>query len=201
MSHDVVLSSYYCRDEFPNNHGCEFTNVLNQPLDIDAPNESWAVALREIIYEPEFWPNVREGFTECQIQLGRFNCYLSDYRMIQAMHLYLDGDTQFPTDPNEPFTTKAMLWYNKYEGLPLLVEEFEVTKPNSFDIFGNPIDWSKLFRMYVRHNKFPNWKRGFFYKSHYGFLIVDTSRMKQLWDASEKTEQEKNLIFADHVAG
>ena len=161
MSHDVVLSSYYCRDEFPNNHGCEFTNVLNQPLDIDAPNESWAVALREIIYEPEFWPNVREGFTKCEIQLGRFNCYVSDYAMIQAWALNLAEDTQFPTDPNAPFTTMAMLWYNKYEGRTRLVEQFEVTKPNSFDIFGDQIEWGKIIKNQDRHRKYRNWKSGY----------------------------------------
>ena len=173
MSHDVVLSSYYCRDEFPNNHGCEFTNVLNQPLDIDAPNESWAVALRELIYEPDFWSNVREGFTKCEIQLGSFNCYLSDYAMIQAKSLYLDGDTQFPADPHEPFTTKALLFYNKYDG-PQLVEEFEVTKPNSFDIFGYQIEWGRLVKEDIKHSKFPNWVKGYYYRSHFGFLIVES---------------------------
>ena len=31
-------------------------------------------------------------------------------------------------------------------------------------------------------------------------MIVETTRMKQLWDGREKTNQEKNLVFADHVA-
>ena len=143
MSYDVIMSSSFCLDEYPNNHGCEFTNVLNQPLDIDEPNESWAVALREITYEPDFWQNVRTGFNECEIKLGKFKCYLTDYHMIQARQLKLLDDVKFPSDPSLPFTATAVLVHNKYETM-LPVETFTVTKPNSFDVFGNQIIWTNI---------------------------------------------------------
>ena len=115
MSYNIVLSSSFCQNEYPNNHGCEFTNELSEQLDMDQPNESWSVALREITYEPEFWQNVREGFNECQIKLGSFNCFISDYYTIPARTMYLAVDTQFPKDPNESFSTMALMRHNKYE--------------------------------------------------------------------------------------
>ena len=91
----VVLSSTFCKDEFPNNHGCEFTNYLNQPLDIDDPNETWSVALNELIYDTDFWPQVRKGFNICEIQMGKFDCYVSEFKMIQAKMLTLTS-FEFP---------------------------------------------------------------------------------------------------------
>lgn len=104
MSYDVIVSSFYCTDEYPNNNGCDFTNTLNQPLDIDEPNETWAVALREITYEPNFWQQMREGFNECEIRLRDFDVYVSKFKMMEAQVLYFSKNTVFPVDPNNPFT-------------------------------------------------------------------------------------------------
>src|SRR3977135_2526452 len=75
MTHTVWLSSAFCMDEYPSNNGCEFTSELNQPLDIDNPNEQWCVTASEVIYEPDFWQNVRTSFNRVEIKISNFFSY------------------------------------------------------------------------------------------------------------------------------
>jgi hypothetical protein len=56
-SFSILLSSEFCKDEYPENNGCEFTNELNFPLNFD--KEQWYVSMMEMIYEPDFWENIR----------------------------------------------------------------------------------------------------------------------------------------------
>jgi hypothetical protein len=56
-SFSILLSSDFCKDEYPQNNGCEFTNELNFPLNFD--KEQWCVSMTEMIYEPDFWENIR----------------------------------------------------------------------------------------------------------------------------------------------
>src|SRR5438552_18068535 len=59
--HSIVLTSALCRDTWPDNHGGDFWNTLNQPLELD--RGLWTVALVEISYQPDSWYNVRHGNT------------------------------------------------------------------------------------------------------------------------------------------
>jgi hypothetical protein len=62
MSYAVILSSDLCTDDFPENHGGDFTNNLNHSLDFSVdPESTWAVALKEVVYVPESWDNVHDG--------------------------------------------------------------------------------------------------------------------------------------------
>jgi hypothetical protein len=193
MSYDVILSSSFCKDEYPDNHGCEFTNRLNQQLDLDQPNESWSVALREITYEPDFWQNVREGFNECDIRIGQFDCYVSDFKMIEAEELLINKP-KFTDNPHEPITAVAVLYHNNNyqdeDGNKLIkypTRSFTVTKPHSFDIFGKIIDWT-VFGENIN------------YKSHFGYLIIDEVDFKRIWDTRPNTLLEKELLLGDSLA-
>src|SRR5258708_4896400 len=68
-SHSIYLCSSQCKDTYPENHGGEFSNVLNQSLEFDDPNDEWTVALGEMYYLPDLWYNVREGFNEIQVSI------------------------------------------------------------------------------------------------------------------------------------
>src|SRR5271156_4733764 len=73
MSHSILLSNTFCRDEYPENQGCEFTNRLNQPLDVSYGK--WVINLSEIIYEPYFWPNIRKSHAYLDVGVSNFTCY------------------------------------------------------------------------------------------------------------------------------
>src|SRR5271156_485091 len=73
MSHSVLLSNTLCRDEYPKNQGCEFTNQLNQPLDLS--EGKWGVNLSEIIYEPNFWANIRKSDAYFDVSVSKFTKY------------------------------------------------------------------------------------------------------------------------------
>src|SRR3977135_1501609 len=105
MTHTVWLSSAFCMDEYPSNNGCEFTNELNQPLDIDNPNEQWCVTASEVIYEPDFWQNVQKSFNLVEIKISNFATYLMvTNARIRAQGLYIKPIGDFPQNNSESFT-------------------------------------------------------------------------------------------------
>src|SRR3981189_2356302 len=71
-NHSIIISSSLCKDALPENHGGEFTNYLNRSLEFDEPNEQWSVALSEIVYTPDSWMNVRDGFNEIKVSMRNF---------------------------------------------------------------------------------------------------------------------------------
>src|SRR5271156_4064588 len=73
MSHSILLSNTFCQDEYPKNQGCEFTNQLNQPLDLS--DGKWGVNLSEIIYEPYFWSNIRKSDAYFDVSVSNFTHY------------------------------------------------------------------------------------------------------------------------------
>src|SRR5258708_9725687 len=68
-THSIFLCSSQCKDTYPENHGGEFSNVLNQSLEFDDPNDAWTVALGEIFYLPDSWYNIRDGYNEMKISM------------------------------------------------------------------------------------------------------------------------------------
>jgi hypothetical protein len=72
-SFSVLLSSALCKDEYPHNNGCEFTNELNFPLNFD--KEQWCVSMTEMIYEPDFWRNIRESFSNVEFTISDFQSH------------------------------------------------------------------------------------------------------------------------------
>ena len=84
------------------------------------------------------------------------------------------------------------MYHNKVEGYTgnrHLIDQFWVTKENSFDIYGNQILWDNY------------WTRdGFKYLSHFGFLRVDGAKIKEVWDERPNTREEKALLLGDSIA-
>src|SRR3977135_1881450 len=81
-NHSIIISSSLCKDTFPDNHGGEFSNYLNRSLEFDEPHEQLSVALSEIVYTPDSWMNVREGFNEIKVSINNFkalNAYANIY--------------------------------------------------------------------------------------------------------------------------
>ena len=93
-NHSIIISSSFCKDAFPENHGGEFTNYLNRSLEFDDLNEQWSVALSEIVYTPDSWMNVRDRFNE--IKLSMRNYYVTDGFGI----IYYD-ELEIRADPHE----------------------------------------------------------------------------------------------------
>ena len=101
--HSVWLSSSLCKDEYPSNHGCDFTNELNYPLEFDSPNERWGVAATELIYEPNFWQNMRSSFCTIGITLSNFTTNKHERWLLYAKELYIQPRRKFPQDSSESF--------------------------------------------------------------------------------------------------
>ena len=108
MSHSIVLSNTFCRDEYPRNQGCEFTNQLNLPLDLS--HGKWVVNLSEIIYEPYFWVNIRKPYTCLDVAISNFP-YMERIRgniLVQDIRVVL---TKLITNLDEPLFLKRKLNY------------------------------------------------------------------------------------------
>src|SRR3977135_1257609 len=104
MSHSIWLSNTFCLDEYPNNNGCEFTNELNIPLDFDAPNEQWCVAASEVIYEPDFWKNIRKPFNKVEITIANFESYkMVEDAYVHALRIDIQPLDGFPTRDDVQF--------------------------------------------------------------------------------------------------
>src|SRR6266853_3677087 len=71
-SHLIVFTSALCKDTYPDNHGGDFVNTLNTPLELNEPGQQWVVSLSEISYQPDSWYNVRNGFNEISFSMHSF---------------------------------------------------------------------------------------------------------------------------------
>src|SRR3977135_3739265 len=69
--HGVVLCSDWSRDMYPENSGGKFTNLLHHNMNFS--REDWSVALTDIVYTPDTWHNVRDGYNDVQIRMKGFN--------------------------------------------------------------------------------------------------------------------------------
>src|SRR3977135_377098 len=146
MAHTVWLSSAFCMDEYPSNNGCEFTNELNQPLDIDNPNEQWCVTASEIIYEPDFWQNVRTLFNRIEIQISNFrvNQFVTNARLRpkRAFVQPLEGQ-DFPKVNGVEFEVNVQFDIPPQgEGEGFYLKKFQAVIDNT-DENGNMIHWEK----------------------------------------------------------
>ena len=70
MQHSVILSSDWSRDMYPENAWGKFTNLLHSNLNFSRAD--WSVALTDVIYTPDTWTNVRDGFNDIQIRMKGF---------------------------------------------------------------------------------------------------------------------------------
>ena len=66
----MILCSDWSKDMYPNNTGGKFTNLLQSNLNFS--RDDWSVALTDVIYTPDTWTNVREGFNDIQIRMKGF---------------------------------------------------------------------------------------------------------------------------------
>src|SRR5271163_2228350 len=68
----VTLSSKPT-SQFPNNHGGDFRNAINHPLNVQyKPGQQFKVALAELFYVPGSWSNVRTGANHVDIQVKNY---------------------------------------------------------------------------------------------------------------------------------
>src|SRR5271167_2791822 len=142
----VVLSSTLCRDEYPNNHGCSFTNQLNRPLDFT--KGKWGVCLSEIVYEPDFWQNIRKSFASVRIQIGNFKT--TEYSGVIGTHFksFLISIVDGPiVDHTKPLKLKIRCILYSNDSRLDSPHEFEASKENALDLFGRPLDW-KPYTLY-----------------------------------------------------
>src|SRR3977135_1684752 len=170
MSHTVWLSSAFCMDEYPSNNGCEFTNELNQPLDLDNPNEQWCVTASEIIYEPDFWQNVRTSFNRIEIKISNFraNQFVVNARLRpkRAFVRPLKGQ-DFPKVNGVEFEVDVQFDLPpKREGEGFHLKKFRATITNS-DENGNMIQWVKVGDWY-------------WYEETYGPLTITEEMFREL---------------------
>src|ERR1700727_569492 len=115
-SFSIVLSSAFCKDEYPQNNGCEFTNELNFPLNFD--KEQWCVSMTEMIYEPDFWENIRESFSNVEINISDFqshylviNAYARmDLILLRPYHKWIKFPPN-PQDNHKPITLQIVMFF------------------------------------------------------------------------------------------
>src|SRR5271163_702204 len=68
----VILSSKPT-SQFPNNHGGDFRNAINHPLNVQyKPGQQFKVALAELFYVPGSWSNVRTGANYVDIHIKNY---------------------------------------------------------------------------------------------------------------------------------
>src|SRR5271163_986719 len=73
----IILSSKPT-SQFPKNHGGDFRNAINHPLNVQyKPGQQFKVALAELFYVPGSWPNVRTGANYVDIQVKNYP--INDY--------------------------------------------------------------------------------------------------------------------------
>src|SRR5437773_1665406 len=65
MSTSIWFSSAENLAEHPQNNACDFINELNAPMDFS--DGRWRVAAGEIIYENNFWQNVRQSISQVEL--------------------------------------------------------------------------------------------------------------------------------------
>ena len=68
MSYYVNLRSSECKDVYPKNHGGNYTIELNEPLRLDGG--PWEVALAEMTYHTEPFPNVPKEHSTVKVTLN-----------------------------------------------------------------------------------------------------------------------------------
>ena len=68
---NVILSSEWSKNQYPDNDGGKFTNVLHHNLNFS--RENWSVALTDIAYTPDTWARVLNGYNDIQIRMKGFN--------------------------------------------------------------------------------------------------------------------------------
>src|SRR5271163_5356422 len=68
----IILSSKPT-SQFPKNHGGDFRNAINHPLNVQYKlGQQFKVALAELFYVPGSWPNVRAGANYIDIQVSNY---------------------------------------------------------------------------------------------------------------------------------
>src|SRR3981189_2498618 len=65
MQYSVIICSDWSKGMYPENTGGKFTNLLHSNLNFSRAD--WSVALTDVIYTPDTWTNVRDGFNDIQI--------------------------------------------------------------------------------------------------------------------------------------
>ena len=73
MITEAVILTSKRSTEFPKNHGGDFRNLINHPLNVQySPDRQFKVALAELYYVPGSWPNVRSGSNYVNIDIRNY---------------------------------------------------------------------------------------------------------------------------------
>src|SRR5271156_6546329 len=180
MSHSVLLSNSFCQDEYPENQGCEFTNQLNQPLDLSYGK--WGVNLSEIIYEPYFWSNIRKSDTYLDVSVSKF----THYHIVNNQIYFQDISVMLwepVTDLNHPVILKVTIETTIKSTVDadndiVLQYSFHVTKDDSYDVYKKPISWKDEIKISQK------------YLTSYGPLTFnrpDAEAILSIFEKSKKT--------------
>lgn len=145
MMHSIILSNTACKDEFPGNKNCEFTNRLNIP--IDTSQGKWVVNLSEIIYAPFFWLNNRKPSTYIDVGISNFEHteLITDSIICTELHVNLKHPI---TDWNAGIVLNVSVRLLKREGVKYknMIKLADVINiwgymENGFDKYGKKLPW------------------------------------------------------------
>jgi hypothetical protein len=188
-SHSIVLSSAYSLGEYPENNGCEFTNELRLPLDFRGPNEKWLMTISEMVYESDYWQNIRKVFSTVRITLSKFRTHYVQTAWIGMRLLYVKPQAGFFTQ------TKGLIPIDircvKLEYMGGVIEQYAYTvktydcvghKMGSNDVYGEPINWGQ-----------PTAEGWYKYTTIYGLLLIEWDVFEKIWHMV--TSMTKNVRF------
>ena len=169
--HSVILSSTLCREEYPNNNGCDFTNQLNQPLDLS--RGKWGVCVSEIVYEPNFWYNIRQPFNVFSVTIAKHHAAIERTYVLNFKVFEFKLD-KIPENVNDEVTMRV--GFKFFTDLPNYQYTIydTVKKANSYGKDGKPIKWPI--------DNTPEHTGWFRYQRRYGNLIITQEKYK-FWRA------------------
>src|SRR3981189_2893633 len=139
--HNVILCSDWSKDMYPKNNGGKFTNLLHSNLNFS--REDWSVALTDVIYTPDTWTNVREGFNDIQIRMKGFKKWgIAEYTLWCAKpptHEILEAKTTMTLSRDVGEACRKQVLYYKSEQMSIKTPVFKDRDAAVFD----PTHWSK----------------------------------------------------------
>src|SRR5271163_4918437 len=109
---ETVILSSKPTNQFPNNHGGDFRNVINHPLNVQyKPGRQFKVALAELFYVPGSWPNVRTGANYVDIKVEGYPINELVLQTVYVDHWDVLNDAHYLKYSSH--TTESISWDTK----------------------------------------------------------------------------------------
>jgi hypothetical protein len=186
----LFLSNTFCNKEFPNNNGGDFKNLLNSRLDFSRRGGKWGVSMSEIIYEPNFWENIRESASvNVKISVYPPEYVEEDTLLVTAIGI------NFPKGP--PKTNEEKYFFEvsvqTFKDGKYKLKKFNAMRTDNYDFEGRPIEW-------VRGD--PSVGHLYLYKTIYGRIHV-LGESKTFFPDRERSyvsgESYQSIFFTHYV--